>query len=176
MSNRKRHPCAACGAIHMRMGELCFDCDPAMIEPPARLCAICSSPIPREKGRASSAYCSSACSNAVGEARNFAMRGVAAAVKSGRLPPAKDCVCVDCGATACDYDHRHYLRPLDVVPVCRHCNLKRGSAEDVAEAVRAHFHIKGSLADFAEKRRKKEAKRVLRQLQRLKPIRRAEAA
>lgn len=171
MSNRKRHPCATCGAMHMRTGEVCFACDHTFLDRPTRLCAICGGQIPREKGRAGSAYCSSACSDAVGEARNAAMKGVAAEIKEGRLLPARECVCVDCGAPARDYDHRRYLRPLDVVPVCRTCNLKRGAAEDVAEAVRAHFHVKGSLADFMERRRKKRAKWVLRQLNR-----RAEAA
>jgi len=36
--------------------------------------------------------------------------------------------CVDCGAKATQYDHRDYRRPLDVVPVCHRCNLKRGPA------------------------------------------------
>lgn len=41
----------------------------------------------------------------------------------GRCPPAK---CVDCGDEAIHYDHRDYLKPLDVVPVCGGCNKKRG--------------------------------------------------
>lgn len=36
--------------------------------------------------------------------------------------------CVDCGAVAVDYDHRNYNVPLQVDPVCRRCNLKRGPA------------------------------------------------
>ena len=36
--------------------------------------------------------------------------------------------CVDCGANATDYDHRDYNKPLDVEPVCRSCNIRRGNA------------------------------------------------
>lgn len=34
--------------------------------------------------------------------------------------------CVDCGRPAKVYDHRDYSRPLDVEPVCKGCNKKRG--------------------------------------------------
>lgn len=51
------------------------------------------------------------------------------AKRKGRFPNAKTLTCVDCGKQAHDWDHRSYLRPLDVVPVCRSCNLKRGPAE-----------------------------------------------
>jgi len=53
---------------------------------------------------------------------------VAAAVRRGDLPPAKDCKCVDCGGAARDYDHRDYNKPLEVQPVCRSCNKLRGPA------------------------------------------------
>lgn len=53
---------------------------------------------------------------------------VASAVKRGDLPPAKQLICVDCGAKARDYDHRDYNKPLDVEPVCRGCNVRRGAA------------------------------------------------
>ncbi len=55
---------------------------------------------------------------------------VARAVKKGLMPKAKECVCVDCGLPAFDHDHRDYLKPLDVVPVCRGCNQRRGPALD----------------------------------------------
>ena len=54
---------------------------------------------------------------------------VANAVKKGVLQPAKNYKCADCELNAFCYDHRDYDKPLDVVPVCRKCNFKRGSAK-----------------------------------------------
>lgn len=34
--------------------------------------------------------------------------------------------CVDCGEPANEYDHRDYMKPLAVEPVCRACNQARG--------------------------------------------------
>ena len=45
-------------------------------------------------------------------------------------------VCVDCGRLAEMYDHRYYSRPLDVEPVCRGCNRRRGPARDIADVLR----------------------------------------
>ncbi len=42
------------------------------------------------------------------------------------LAPPHRCLCVDCGKEASGYDHRDYLKPLDIVPVCQSCNMKRG--------------------------------------------------
>lgn len=53
---------------------------------------------------------------------------VVRAIRRGELPPAKECVCVDCGAQARHYDHRDYNKPLEVEPVCVRCNLLRGHA------------------------------------------------
>lgn len=47
-------------------------------------------------------------------------------VRSGRLTRPENLFCEDCGLAASVYDHRDYLRPLDIVPVCRSCNKKRG--------------------------------------------------
>ena len=58
----------------------------------------------------------------------LAMVAVARAVKAGDLPRAKDFSCVDCAKPAVEYDHRDYNQPLKVVPVCRRCNILRGSA------------------------------------------------
>jgi hypothetical protein len=55
---------------------------------------------------------------------------VAAAKKQGLLPKLDGSIaCVDCGEAAREYDHRDYARPLDVQPVCRKCNKKRGTAK-----------------------------------------------
>lgn len=42
------------------------------------------------------------------------------------IPWPNDFDCVDCGRPAECYDHRDYLRPLDVEPVCYSCNRRRG--------------------------------------------------
>lgn len=55
-----------------------------------------------------------------------AIKRVYIAVRARRLVPPFWCACVDCGAVAEVYDHRDYSKPLDVQPVCRSCNLKRG--------------------------------------------------
>lgn len=55
------------------------------------------------------------------------------AVRNGKIPKLDGTIpCVDCGAPACDYDHRDYSKPLDVEPVCRRCNLRRGPAIPVS--------------------------------------------
>lgn len=53
---------------------------------------------------------------------------VSKAKKHGALAPAAGQDCVDCGGPARDLEHRDYSKPLDVVPVCRACNFKRGPA------------------------------------------------
>lgn len=63
-----------------------------------------------------------------------AWNAVSAAVKRGDLSPATSQVCVDCGEPATHYDHRDYNKPLDVQPVCRSCNKKRGAAIHRKEA------------------------------------------
>lgn len=56
------------------------------------------------------------------------------ALKKGILKRAKEFKCVDCGEPAFCYDHRDYLKPLEVQPVCRKCNWYRGKALN-------HFNI-----------------------------------
>lgn len=52
------------------------------------------------------------------------------ATKMGALPILDGSIkCVDCGAVATQYEHRNYGRPLDVEPVCRTCNVRRGPAK-----------------------------------------------
>ncbi len=55
---------------------------------------------------------------------------VARARRHGLLPSPSSLVCVDCGRPALFYDHREYAKPLDVEPVCRSCNVRRGPAID----------------------------------------------
>lgn len=72
------------------------------------------------------------CGEANGIARARALapvyRAVHRAVARGELRPAKDCKCVDCNGQAAVYEHRDYAKPLEVDPVCRGCNRRRGSA------------------------------------------------
>jgi hypothetical protein len=64
------------------------------------------------------------------EERRKASVLVQRAIRHGHLPRAKECACADCGKSAHDYDHRDYTKPLEVAPVCRACNLRRGPAFD----------------------------------------------
>jgi hypothetical protein len=50
------------------------------------------------------------------------------AVKKGIILPVSQCICKDCGVTARDYHHENYLLPLEVVPLCRGCHIKRHKA------------------------------------------------
>jgi len=55
------------------------------------------------------------------------------AKKAGTLPALDGSIaCVDCGRPASCYDHRDYSKPLDVSPVCRGCNVRRGMATQTA--------------------------------------------
>lgn len=61
---------------------------------------------------------------------------VRAAIKCGVLPDLSlgEYACVDCGAAATQYEHRDYRHPLDVEPVCKACNLKRGRGQWPSDA------------------------------------------
>lgn len=55
---------------------------------------------------------------------------VARARRSGDLLPPSTYYCTDCGASAEHYDHRDYVKTLDIEPVCRTCNYRRGPAKN----------------------------------------------
>ncbi len=93
-------------------------------EPEDFLCVKCGAVTWRGH---SSKYCQQ-CDLIVEKINLWAMGRVANAVKAGKLPPVRTLTCVDCGAPAVGYDHRDYSKPLDVQPVCRRCNWKRGPA------------------------------------------------
>ncbi len=69
---------------------------------------------------------------------SLAHRYVQVAKDYGHLSDLKDgkTPCADCGQPAVEYDHRDYMKPLDVAPVCRACNQARGDGanKDVATA------------------------------------------
>ena len=60
--------------------------------------------------------------------RQRAMIAVRCARLRGDLKNPKELACEDCAGPATEYDHRDYSKPLDVAPVCRTCNQKRGHA------------------------------------------------
>lgn len=55
------------------------------------------------------------------------------AVRRGALPQISTQICVDCSDQASVYEHRDYLKPLDVQPVCHRCNKRRGPASNLHE-------------------------------------------
>lgn len=60
-----------------------------------------------------------------------ARSAVDAEVASGRMTPAREHQCTDCGAQAFAYDHAHGYDPpheLDVEPVCSRCHGLRSRA------------------------------------------------
>lgn len=57
-----------------------------------------------------------------------AHKQVAQAIRIGHLRAPRNFSCADCQESATEYDHRDYGRPLDVEPVCRGCNARRGPA------------------------------------------------
>jgi len=99
----------------------------------ASLCRICGHKLPKTDAR--KWYCKRCRDKRVELGITTTPKRVSgsivnAAVNAGILPRLKGSKiqCVDCGELARDYDHRDYMKPLDVEPVCRVCNIKRGSA------------------------------------------------
>jgi hypothetical protein len=60
--------------------------------------------------------------------RQFALFAVAREIRLGNLRRPSELVCADCERQAQQYEHRDYRKPLEVVPICRSCNMKRGPA------------------------------------------------
>ena len=93
---------------------------------PVKHCAKCGV-VTERPSRRGIAFCFS-CSNVLTELSQIATRHVTKQIRLGAMPKAKALCCVDCSKPAHDYDHRDYDKPLDVVPVCRSCNILRGPA------------------------------------------------
>lgn len=72
-------------------------------------------------------YCTS-CIPVMKRLRKCTMQIVANAIKKGKIAKIDGQKCMDCGNPAEVYDHRDYGKPLCVDPVCRGCNVRRGSA------------------------------------------------
>ncbi len=87
---------------------------------------------------------------AQGEIVNSGQRAhlkVADAVARGRIPPARDLKCIDCGKPAQGYDHRDYSQPLAIEPVCRSCNRRRGSASGYEGSLRRQVPLSDATWD-----------------------------
>lgn len=74
--------------------------------------------------------------------RQAAHAAVRKAIARGDLVSLKDgkTKCADCKKPAQEYDHRDYGLPLWVAPVCRSCNLKRGTAKYPFESFKARVN------------------------------------
>lgn len=57
------------------------------------------------------------------------------AIQRKQLARPDQFTCSDCDKQAFCYDHRDYGRPLDVDPVCRSCNTRRGSAKPINQLI-----------------------------------------
>lgn len=65
------------------------------------------------------------------EAQRRAIGAVHTAIAKGQLPrltKESGITCIDCDRPAAVYEHRDYAKPLEVDPVCHHCNVLRGPA------------------------------------------------
>jgi len=89
------------------------------------LCRVCDSEI---QDRHHSAKLCFPCADHKENGGHKAHAKVKKAIKDGFLSPVKHLKCLDCGSQAEIYDHKDYNKPLEVEPVCRSCNRKRGSA------------------------------------------------
>ena len=47
------------------------------------------------------------------------------AIKKNSLEPVHKRLCKDCGSQAQHYHHEDYSKPLDVIPLCNLCHVKR---------------------------------------------------
>lgn len=87
------------------------------------------------KGNTSQIRCGKCRTHLYGVQRR-AIGRVNSAVRKGLLPDLRysEVACVDCGTRAEHYDHRDYSKPLEVDPVCRTCNFRRGPAAPLRSA------------------------------------------
>lgn len=95
----------------------------------ARTCIRCRTEI-SERHKLARMCCACASDNFNSPLMRQAHLEVSRARIRGDLPNPSTLKCVDCGAPACQYDHREYAKPLEVDAVCRSCNVRRGPAID----------------------------------------------
>ena len=93
------------------------------------LCIVCEEPLLRKQGEM--------CQNCV-TAKIVIQRSALAMMQLHGIVNASG-MCVDCGVRpATCRDHRHYASPLKVEFVCGPCNIRRGTALDLHELIKAH--------------------------------------
>ena len=98
-----------------------------------RTCPCCHVTVKMFKNSGVCLDCAAIINHVGGKARGV----MKMAIKRGEIQKARGRKCVDCGKPATELDHRYYSRPLDVEPVCRGCNKKRGFAYDALDLARA---------------------------------------
>jgi len=104
------------------------------------LCRMCNEEITGRDSRAKKCWsCYGSYGRDSGARKAIAL--VNQAVKKGFLPLVKTLNCVDCNRPGECYDHRDYNKPLDVVPVCRKCNFRRGSAIPLKKNVALEMNV-----------------------------------
>jgi hypothetical protein len=86
------------------------------------------------------------CSRAIREVRHQAWRAMRKAIHEKRLVPFHGFHCADCGKPAEAYEHRSYLLPLAVEPICNRCNLRRGPALEYSPGAIEHIDLGGLAA------------------------------
>jgi hypothetical protein len=96
----------------------------AKFVPNFRTCFQCDQRLSRH-GNHSKKFCLD-CEAAQQRAIKAARRSVQAAIARGDIRRAIEFACVDCSRPAFCYDHRDYSKPLQIEPVCKSCNTKRG--------------------------------------------------
>lgn len=89
------------------------------------MCGACGRTYETHKMARVNARCHE-CEVAAEQTRGLVTGMVAKAVRQGILPHPSTLKCSDCGIQASEYDHRDYSQPLQVAPVCRGCNVRRG--------------------------------------------------
>lgn len=109
------HPCHTCGLPSSRIDLLREQHWGSKVTTRRRVCTRCINKARRER--------------IVKSGQEAAINAVYSAVARGALPPARGQQCADCNEPATEYEHRDYGKPLDVVPICRRCNILRGPAK-----------------------------------------------
>ena len=101
---------------------------------PTRVCAGCGDTFTPHKHGGHALYCIP-CREKSMRVRGALSSKIKQAIKRGELAPiTADTKCIDCGSPAYGYEHRDYSKPLDVVPICRRCNWRRGAAGNLSRA------------------------------------------
>jgi hypothetical protein len=108
----------------------CGSVDPSHL---AKKCCECRNIGLRSRGKYHPARIKQRAINALlaGSPQRIAIDAIWKLIKTGKLDHPSKFKCVDCKERQAKcYDHRYYSKPLDVEPVCRQCNAKRGPALD----------------------------------------------